>query len=147
MAVLTAAAAMPGVIIGILESLSGVEFLVIAVFAFLVLGPEKLPDAMRKAGRALGEVRKITAGFQEEVRAAVAQAEAAATLPDDVSAATDSAAPSAPSAPSAPDTPTTPASPATPATPTASSTPTDPAESNGVGPGDDGAPPESDEPS
>ena len=138
MAVLTAAAAMPGVIIGILESLSGVEFLVIAVFAFLVLGPEKLPDAMRKAGRALGEVRKITAGFQEEVRAAVAQAEAAATLPDDVTSATDTAAPAAPTAPETP---------ATPATPTASSTPPDPAESNGVGPGDDGAPPESDEPS
>lgn len=141
MAVLTAAAAMPGVIIGILESLSGVEFLVIAVFAFLVLGPEKLPDAMRKAGRALGEVRKITAGFQEEVRAAVAQAEAAATLPDDVTSATDTAAPAAPTAPTAPETP------ATPAIPTASSTPPDPAESNGVGPGDDGAPPESDEPS
>ena len=138
MAVLTAAAAMPGVIIGILESLSGVEFLVIAVFAFLVLGPEKLPDAMRKAGRALGEVRKITAGFQEEVRAAVAQAEAAAPRPDDVTSATDTAAPAAPTAPETP---------ATPATPTASSTPPDPAESNGVGPGDDGAPPESDEPS
>ena len=135
MAVLTAAAAMPGVIIGILESLSGVEILVIAVFAFHVLGPDKLPDAMRKAGRALGEVRKITAGFQEEVRAAVAQAEAAATLPDDVTSATDTAAPAAPETP------------ATPATPTASSTPPDPAESNGVGPGDDGAPPESDEPS
>jgi sec-independent protein translocase protein TatB len=118
MAVLTAAAAMPGAIIGILESLSGVEFIVIAVFAFLVLGPEKLPDAMRKAGRALGEVRKITAGFQEEVRAAVAEAEAATRLPDDLDDATDSS------------TPSTPAAQASPAEP----------EHNG-------APPESDEPS
>ena len=102
MAVLTANAGTPGAIIGILESLSGVEFLVIALFAFLVLGPEKLPDAMRRAGRLLGEVRKVTAGFQEEVRAAMAEAEAAAKIPDDFSdlsgdtpapAATDEATP------------------------------------------------------
>ena len=85
MAVLTATAGTPGAIIGILESLSGVEFLVIAVFAFLVLGPEKLPDAMRRAGRVLGEIRKVTAGFQEEVRAAVAEAEAASKLPEEFS--------------------------------------------------------------
>lgn len=82
MAVLTATAGTPGAIIGILESLSGVEFMVIALFAFLVLGPEKLPDAMRRAGRLLGEIRKVTAGFQEEVRAAVAEAEAATKLPE-----------------------------------------------------------------
>jgi len=121
MAVLTAAAAMPGAILGILESLSGVEFLVIAVFAFLVLGPEKLPDAMRKAGRALGQVRKITSGFQEEVRAAVAEAETATRFSDDVTAETD---------------------PSTPATPSPPSTPTAPTE-----PGHNGAPPETDEPS
>ncbi len=82
MAVLSATAGTPGAIIGILESLSGVEFLVIALFAFLVLGPEKLPDAMRRAGKLLGEIRKVTSGFQEEVRAAMAEAEAAATLPE-----------------------------------------------------------------
>ncbi len=82
MAVLTATAGTPGAIIGILESLSGVEFLVIALFAFLVLGPEKLPDAMRRAGRLLGEIRKVTSGFQEEVRAAMAEAEAATKLPE-----------------------------------------------------------------
>ncbi len=82
MAVLSATAGTPGAIIGILESLSGVEFLVIALFAFLVLGPEKLPDAMRRAGKLLGEIRKVTSGFQEEVRAAMAEAEAAAKLPE-----------------------------------------------------------------
>ena len=124
MAVLTAAAAMPGAILGILESLSGVEFLVIAVFAFLVLGPEKLPDAMRKAGRALGEVRKMTAGFQEEVRSAMAQAEAAAKLPEDFTRPTDSS---------------------TATTPSTSTTPTAPAEPSPDEPDPDGAPPESDE--
>jgi sec-independent protein translocase protein TatB len=100
MAVLTATAATPGAIIGILESLSGVEFMVIALFAFLVLGPEKLPDAMRRAGKLLGEVRKVTSGFQEEVRAAMAEAEAATKLPEGFSDLTgDSSTAAAPDDP------------------------------------------------
>jgi sec-independent protein translocase protein TatB len=38
------------------------------ILALVVLGPEKLPQAMRRAGRAWGELRKISSGFQEEVR-------------------------------------------------------------------------------
>jgi sec-independent protein translocase protein TatB len=34
----------------------------------VILGPEKLPDAMRKAGKAWGELRKLSSGFQDEVR-------------------------------------------------------------------------------
>lgn len=106
MAVLTATAGTPGAIIGILESLSGVEFMVIALFAFLVLGPEKLPDAMRRAGKLLGEVRKVTSGFQEEVRAAMAQAEAAAKLPEGFSDLTgDSPADAGPDEPTRADPP------------------------------------------
>ncbi len=82
-----------GVLIGILDSLSGIEFFVIALFAFLVLGPDKLPDAMRKVGRAVGEVRKVTSGFQEEVKAAMTEAEVAARLPDGFSDLRDSSSP------------------------------------------------------
>jgi sec-independent protein translocase protein TatB len=49
-------------------NLSGSEVIVILVLALVILGPEKLPEAMRKAGRAWAELRKMSTGFQEEVR-------------------------------------------------------------------------------
>ncbi len=39
--------------------ISGIEFLVIIVAAIIILGPEKLPDAMRAAGKLAREVRRI----------------------------------------------------------------------------------------
>ncbi len=47
------------------------ELLLIMVLALVVLGPDKLPDAMRKAGRFVGEVRRMSSGFQNEVRSAM----------------------------------------------------------------------------
>jgi Tat protein translocase TatB subunit len=47
------------------------EMFVILVVALLVLGPKNLPDALRTAGRVMGEVRRISRGFQEELRKAV----------------------------------------------------------------------------
>ena len=52
-------------------NISATELLVIAVVALLVLGPEKLPEAMRKLGRATREVRRITSGFEAELRDAL----------------------------------------------------------------------------
>lgn len=49
-------------------NISATELLVIAVVALLVLGPEKLPDAMRKLGRATKELRRISSGFEAELR-------------------------------------------------------------------------------
>jgi sec-independent protein translocase protein TatB len=49
-------------------NLSGSEIVVILILALVVLGPEKLPEAMRKAGRAWAELRKVSSSFQEEVR-------------------------------------------------------------------------------
>jgi sec-independent protein translocase protein TatB len=37
----------------------------------LVLGPNKLPDAARQVGRALGEMRKLSSGFQAEMQNAL----------------------------------------------------------------------------
>ncbi len=51
-------------------NLQGGEIIIIVLLALVVLGPEKLPDAMRKAGRMYAELRKLSSGFQEEFRKA-----------------------------------------------------------------------------
>jgi sec-independent protein translocase protein TatB len=47
------------------------ELLLIVVVAFVVLGPSRLPEAARQAGRAVRELRKMTDGFQAEMRDAM----------------------------------------------------------------------------
>jgi Tat protein translocase TatB subunit len=47
------------------------ELLVIMVVALLVLGPEKLPEVARKVGNVVGELRRMSAGFQAEMRDAL----------------------------------------------------------------------------
>ena len=54
-------------------NISATELLVIAVVALLVLGPDKLPEAMRKLGRATREIRRITSGFEAELRDALSE--------------------------------------------------------------------------
>jgi sec-independent protein translocase protein TatB len=48
--------------------MSGSEIVVILLLALIVLGPEKLPDAIRKFGRVYSEIRKISNGFQSEFK-------------------------------------------------------------------------------
>lgn len=57
-------------------NVGGPEILVIALVALLVLGPEQLPKAMRTFGNAMSEIRKVSSGFQSEMRAAMHAAEA-----------------------------------------------------------------------
>lgn len=52
-------------------NLSGSEIVVILLLALVVLGPEKLPDAMRRAGRAYSEFRRMSTTFQREMRDAM----------------------------------------------------------------------------
>ena len=52
-------------------NLGGGEILVLLLVGLLVLGPERLPAAVRQMGKVLRQVRKVTAGFQEELRSAV----------------------------------------------------------------------------
>ena len=47
------------------------EILVVLVVALLVLGPTRLPEAARQVGRALAELRRLSTGFQRELREAV----------------------------------------------------------------------------
>ena len=54
--------------LGHVFNLSGSEIIVILLLALVVLGPEKLPDAMRRAGKTYAELKKLSSGFQDEVR-------------------------------------------------------------------------------
>lgn len=47
------------------------ELLAILALALIILGPAKLPDAVRTAGRVMGELRRISGGFQQELRNAL----------------------------------------------------------------------------
>lgn len=51
--------------------MTGGEVVILLVLALVILGPEKLPDALRKFGQAYGEFRKMTTGFQAEMREAL----------------------------------------------------------------------------
>lgn len=62
-------------------NIGGGEFLVIALIALIVLGPQRLPDAARQAGRAMAELRRLSSGFQSELHNAMAEVEAASAEP------------------------------------------------------------------
>lgn len=49
----------------------GSELIIIVLLALVVLGPEKLPDAMRRMGRFYADLKKMSSSFQQEFRAAV----------------------------------------------------------------------------
>lgn len=52
-------------------SIGAPEILVVLVVALLVLGPNRLPEAARQVGRAMAEMRRMSAGFQAEMRDAM----------------------------------------------------------------------------
>jgi Tat protein translocase TatB subunit len=47
------------------------EILVVLLVALIVLGPEKLPGAARSIGKAMTEIRRMSSGFQAELRDAL----------------------------------------------------------------------------
>lgn len=52
-------------------NITGGELIIIAVVALIILGPDKLPDFLRRAGRVYGEVKKMSSGFKTEFRDAI----------------------------------------------------------------------------
>jgi len=52
-------------------NLQGSEIIVILLLALVVLGPEKLPDAIRKFSQTYNELKKMGTGFQSEVKSAL----------------------------------------------------------------------------
>jgi Tat protein translocase TatB subunit len=57
--------------LGDVFNLSGSELIFLLLIALVVLGPEKLPEAVRKFGKTYGEFKKMTSGFQSELRSAL----------------------------------------------------------------------------
>ena len=51
--------------------MSGTEIVVILLLALVVLGPEKLPDAIRKFGKTYAELKKMGTGSQQEFKSAI----------------------------------------------------------------------------
>lgn len=52
-------------------NLSGSEVVVLLLLALIILGPERLPEAIRTFGRVYGQVRRMGEGFQAEMRQAL----------------------------------------------------------------------------
>jgi sec-independent protein translocase protein TatB len=53
------------------SNLGSGEILVILLLALIVLGPERLPEAARKVGKYVRQIRQMSQGFQQEVRRAI----------------------------------------------------------------------------
>jgi sec-independent protein translocase protein TatB len=49
-------------------NVGGGELLVIMLVALIVLGPQRLPDAARQIGRVMGDLRRISSGFQQDLK-------------------------------------------------------------------------------
>ncbi len=52
-------------------NVGGPEVLVILLVALIVLGPQQLPKAVRSVGNVMSELRRMSGGFQEEIRSAL----------------------------------------------------------------------------
>jgi sec-independent protein translocase protein TatB len=53
------------------SNLGSGEILVVLLLALIVLGPDRLPEAARKIGEFVRQVRQMSSGFQQEVRKAM----------------------------------------------------------------------------
>lgn len=60
-------------------NIGGGELIVIALIALIVLGPQRLPDAARQVGKTVGDLRRISSGFQRELRDAFEDVDAPAS--------------------------------------------------------------------
>jgi sec-independent protein translocase protein TatB len=89
-------------------NVGGGELIVIALIALIVLGPSRLPGAARQVGKTVGELRRLSTGFQNELRAAFDDAERSgepapvAAAPRPVSAAVEAVSAQAAPAKAAP---------------------------------------------
>ena len=54
-------------------NVSGGEFLIVVILALVLLGPDKLPEFIRKAGQFYGQFKKMSAGFKSEFQDVMAE--------------------------------------------------------------------------
>ena len=52
-------------------NLSGSEMVFLLLLALIILGPEKLPEAVRRFGKGYSEFKKMSMGFQSELKSAL----------------------------------------------------------------------------
>ena len=52
-------------------NLQGSEIIIILLLALVVLGPDKLPDAVRRFSQTFSELKKMGSGFQTELKSAL----------------------------------------------------------------------------
>ena len=52
-------------------NIGGGELIVIMLIALIVLGPQRLPDAARQIGKTMGDLRRLSTGFQNEMKSAL----------------------------------------------------------------------------
>lgn len=52
-------------------NITGGEIIIVLILALVVLGPDKLPEFVRRAGRLYGEVKRMSTGFRTEFRDAI----------------------------------------------------------------------------
>jgi Tat protein translocase TatB subunit len=64
-------------------NLGPMELLVIVVLALVVLGPQRLPDAMRRVGQGVSEARRWSAQLTNEVQSAFVPEPAARATSED----------------------------------------------------------------
>ena len=73
-----------------MDNVSSVEVLVVLLVGLVVLGPTRLPQAVRQVGRFVGEIRRVGSGFAQELREAaeepLRQSEATLAAADSYSA-------------------------------------------------------------
>ena len=90
-------------------NLTGSELVVILLLALVVLGPEKLPGAIRQVGRVYRELRRISTGFQKEFTSAFTEpAQEIRNLTDMLGSSLEDLTSPAPETPPPPATSTTP---------------------------------------
>lgn len=63
-------------------NVGGGELLVIMLVALIVLGPQRLPEAARTVGKVVGEIRRLSSGFQREIRDAFEDADTTRKRPE-----------------------------------------------------------------
>jgi sec-independent protein translocase protein TatB len=52
-------------------NVGGGELIVIMLLALIVLGPQRLPEAARQIGKFMGDLRRMSSGFQRELKSAM----------------------------------------------------------------------------
>lgn len=81
-------------------NVGGPEIMVVLLVALVVLGPEQLPKAMRTFGNVMAQVRKVSNGFQDEMRSAMNSIDVTSSSGSSSSTPSSPGTASSPSAPS-----------------------------------------------